>query len=111
MNDQFRSWLASELTQRRWSYTDLANRAGVSRPLVSRILAGDMHPSPDFCIKVAVAFDEPPTKLLRIAGILSDETNLELSPLVQQILQAVQNLPSKKRKEVLDYIKYLESKD
>ena len=110
MSEKLRAWLQQETNRRGWSYRELARQAGVSQSNMSRVVTGDMPPSADFCIRIATAFDEPPVKLLKLAGILPDEpalTESEFGPVSREILQLVQNLPLEQRQQVLDYVRFL----
>ena len=65
----FVAWLESELEQRRWSYNQLARRAGLSHSMLSRVRAGS-PPSWRICHAVATALDLPPEQVFRQAGLL-----------------------------------------
>lgn len=68
-DNAFVAWLEAELAQRRWSYHQLARRAGISHSLLSRVRAGAV-PSWSACSAVAGAFDLPPEQVFRQAGLL-----------------------------------------
>jgi transcriptional regulator with XRE-family HTH domain len=97
-------WLADELTRRGWSHNELARRAGVSQPNVSAIVKGQ-NPGCDFCIKIAAALGESPEKVLRLAGILPPAS--EDDPTLAELHDLVSNLPLAKRKEALQYLRFL----
>ena len=63
-------WIKSELRERGWSNNELARRAGLSPAGVSQVMTERSNPGLEFCRGVAVAFDEPPEKVLRLAGLL-----------------------------------------
>lgn len=105
MSDGLTTWLNQELEQRGWSQAELARRADVSRPLVTRTLSGDMPASADFCIKVAQALGEAPEKILRLAGILP--ASADDDPTLAELQDIVKNLPPSQRKEALRYLRYL----
>jgi transcriptional regulator with XRE-family HTH domain len=63
-------WLGDELHGRRWNYSELARQAGLSAASVSQVMSGRQNPGLQFCFGVAGALDEPPEKVLRLAGFL-----------------------------------------
>jgi transcriptional regulator with XRE-family HTH domain len=107
MTNELRAWISQEVDRRGWSYRELARRSGVSHTLVSRMLSGDMPPSADFCIKVAQALEEPPEKLLRLAGILPPSLASEDDPTIAEIQDILKNLPPAQHKEVLRFLRFL----
>jgi len=108
MSEAVKQWIAQELDKLNWTHAQLATQAGISRPLVSRTLRGDMPPSCEFCIKVAIALDVSPEYVLRLASILPGEpTGADDSPIVQEIAGIAANLPLERRKELLKYARYL----
>ena len=108
MSEGLTVWLSQEIARRGWSHTELAKKASVSRPLVSRILSGDMPASADFCIKVAQALGESPEKVLRLAGILpaAPPATPTDDSILQELVELARNLPSKDRKELLKYARF-----
>lgn len=69
MND-FTQWLTERIRENGWSNNELGRRAGLSSAAVSLVMTGRQKPGLDFCRGVAVALDEPPEKVLRLAGLL-----------------------------------------
>ena len=63
-------FINSELTTRGWGNNELARRAGLSSSGLSTVMTNRQGPGVEFCVKIARAFDEPPEKILRIAGLL-----------------------------------------
>ncbi|MBE7553127.1 MAG: helix-turn-helix transcriptional regulator [Anaerolineales bacterium] len=105
MSDKLRIWLSKELEKRRWSHGELARLSGISRPLISQVLAGDVTPSADFSIKIAQALGEAPEKVLRLAGILPTSPTSEDDTL-QELMELAQSLPVEDREELLKYAKF-----
>lgn len=68
------------------------------------MLAGNVPPSADFCIKAAQALGESPIKLLRLAGILPPAPD---DATLQELTELAGNLPPEQRREALRYIRYL----
>jgi transcriptional regulator with XRE-family HTH domain len=98
-------FIAEVLRERGWSVRKLARQAGVSHVAVSGTLAGQRTPGADFCVKLAAALDEPPERLLRLAGILpplppGDEA------LQAQVVEAFRHLSVARRREVLAYTRW-----
>ncbi len=111
MSDKLITWLNQERKRRDWSYADLARKAGVSRPLISRTLTGDMSASADFCIKVAIALDVSPITSLKMAGFLP-ETTLADHVLIEDhtlraLMEIAQALPPSQREKLLDFARFL----
>lgn len=105
MAEQFRQWLAEEMSKRRYSHGGLARDIGISQPFVTRVLSGEKSPSVDFCIKVAAIFNEPEEKVFRMAGLLSPLPTSDDDTL-QELLELARNLPPEDRQELLDYARF-----
>jgi transcriptional regulator with XRE-family HTH domain len=105
MSDQFRQWLTSEMEKRRFSQVELAKATGISQPFISRVLHGERLATADFCVKVALTLDEPPEKLLRLAGILP--SNQTEDDTLQELMELARSLPLAKRQEVLRFVRFL----
>lgn len=106
MSDTFSNWLANEIKQRGLSFREIARQAGVSHTLVSRILSGDMPVSADFCIKVASVLKVSPEFLLRMAEILPPLETFE-NATMEEINEALKNLPPDQQRQVLEYIRFI----
>jgi transcriptional regulator with XRE-family HTH domain len=63
-------WLQGQLQARQWSNNELARQAGLSSSGVSQVMTGVKKPGLKFCFGVAEALNEPPEKVLRLAGFL-----------------------------------------
>ena len=71
MSKAFLTWVQSNLEDRGWSYSELARRMGDMTPAgVARVFNDNRGPTFNFCTGVARAFEEPPEKILRQAGLL-----------------------------------------
>lgn len=107
MSDDLRNWLTLELDRRRLSIRELARQADISHALVSKVLAGKMPPSADFCLKVARALGESPDWLLRLAGLLPPAANVpDDDPLVRELLEIVRRLSPEDRREILQFARF-----
>ena len=107
VSDEFRAWLSDELNRRGWSHNELARRAGISQVAVSNVLSGHRNAGCNFCVKVALAMDEPPEKLLRLAAILPASSAQSGDVTVTKILDVVRNLTPSQRQEALRYLRFL----
>ena len=67
---EYVKWVRGELRARGWSSSELARRSGLSSSAISIVLTEQQRPGLQFCLGVARALDEPPEKLLRLAGFL-----------------------------------------
>lgn len=103
----FREWLAHEMTRRGWSHSELSRQANISRPLISQVLAGDVAPSADFCIKVAVALQESPVLVLVKAELLPSGNESGDDSTVQELLEMIRSLPADQRQNLLNYVRFL----
>ena len=111
--NNFRVWLSQELKQRHLSQRELARQAGVSSPLVVRVLSGDMPASADFCIKVAAVLNINPIDTLIMADIFPSDVILPLSqddPLAQELLNIFAQLTPLQRQNLLEFARFLQSK-
>jgi len=66
----FTAWLNDEIQSRGWSISELARRSGFSQSLASEVINEKMAPSANFVLRIALALDEDPQHLLRLAGHL-----------------------------------------
>jgi transcriptional regulator with XRE-family HTH domain len=70
MENDFVTWLNTELQSRGWSNAELARRADIAPSAISMVLSGTREPSADFCIAVANALHRPVEEALYAAGLL-----------------------------------------
>ncbi len=63
-------WLRDQLKARSWTHRELARRAGISQTAVSTVISNQRKPGWDFCAAIAGPLDQPPEKLMRLAGLL-----------------------------------------
>jgi transcriptional regulator with XRE-family HTH domain len=83
-------WLVEEVNKRGWSFRELGRRAGLSSGAISKVITGVSLPGWEFCRRVARAFNVPPEKVFRLAGLLPPEpretTNMrEITHLFSQL--------------------------
>lgn len=70
--DLFTAWIVNQLQERGWPQAELARRAEISPPQVSRVLSGEANPGLDFLQGIARAFGMPLDAVMRRAGVLPD---------------------------------------
>jgi transcriptional regulator with XRE-family HTH domain len=110
MENDFVSWLYSEMEGRGWSISELARRAGVSHVAISNILNHKRNIGIDVCSGIAHAFRDSYsyTEVFRLAGIFPPLPAAPDERLAQEIYEAVSRLTLAEREELLEYLGWLE---
>ena len=88
---------------REWSQAELSRQAGLSRTAISDVISGKAGPGYNLCMSVAKAFEMPPESIMRVAGLLPAEP--EIDEEIEQILHEVAKLTKPDQEEVLAYIR------
>jgi len=70
MENDFVTWLTSELDRRGWSNSELARRSDMVPSTISMVISERNAPSVEFCVKVARAFGLYDVDVLRKAGLI-----------------------------------------
>lgn len=96
-------WLIEELERRGWTQRELARRADTTSTTVSDVINGKRRPTWEFCEKIAQALGEPPTRLFRLAGLLTTPALDDAT--AQQILDTLRDMTHEERSDVLEYAK------
>lgn len=109
VNDLF-TWIDDELNKRGWSDSELARRGGISQSTVSMVRNGQRGASQVFCRAIAKAFDEPPERVLRLAGLLPPLPAGE-DPSIAELDEMVARMTPEQRLELLRYGEYLRQRD
>lgn len=99
---KFVIWLNQQVDERGWTFNELGRRAGLSSGHISMVTTERQNPGYDFCIKVANALDEPPEKVLRIAGLLPPLPTGD-NVTLQELSDVIRRLPRHKQRELLWY--------
>jgi len=60
-----------------WSDRQVATKAGISNSVISKARTGEQAIKHEALIKIALAFDDPPEMVLRLAGLIPQKV---LSP-------------------------------
>ena len=97
--EDFVTWLNSELETRGWSTRELARRAGVSAAAISNVLNRYNKPGKRTCKGIAKAFDLPVDEVFRRAGILPPIPDLDAN--AEAMLHLFRNLPVDEQDRVL----------
>jgi transcriptional regulator with XRE-family HTH domain len=103
MEQEFITWLTEQMYQRGWNNSELARRANIVPSTVSMVLSGQNRPGLDFCVSIAQAFQEPPEKILRQAGLLPPLPGPEEDIRFRDVLEILKRLTSEERDAVLEY--------
>lgn len=70
MENEFESWLISEMKARYMTQSDLAKKAGVSPTAISNVLSQQRSAGTELCQAIARALGYPPEYVFRQAGLL-----------------------------------------
>lgn len=96
------NWLNAKMKENNLGNNELARRAGVSPATVSIVLSGQHQPSFDFCVGVARAFNVPPEKVLRLAGLLPSVQDAD-DPTLQEFMDIARALSPGNRRRLMEY--------
>lgn len=96
----FSEWLTEQIVARGWTQSELARRAGVTPPTVSRVVSGENRPGHDFVQGVARALGLPPEEVAVRAGLLPDYG--EVLPELKALSPRLARLPADDRAAVLE---------
>lgn len=97
----FASWLQDKLEYEGWSQTELADRSGITRTHISRILSGERSPGLDFYRGIAHAFRIPLCNVLAAAGEVPENEAAD-DPTTAGLLSRLATLPAPSRQPLLD---------
>jgi transcriptional regulator with XRE-family HTH domain len=107
MENNFVTWLTTEMETRGWNNSELARRAGLVPSAVSQVIAGNRGPGPDFCRSVARALSLPPEMVFRRAGLLPGLPGPEEDVMFGELLDVMRNLSVDERERLLEYALFL----
>ncbi len=71
--------------------------------MYDKVISGHANPGPDFCLGVARAFNQPPEKVFRAAGLLPPLPGPEEDKVLGELMDTVKRLEPDERSEVADY--------
>ena len=101
----FREWLQNELNSRGWAQIELTRRGGISSGAISKLMSGERKPGPDMCNAIATALNLPPEDVFRAAGLLPQSRDDD--PLVREAAYLVGLLSQERKRQVLEYIRFV----
>lgn len=106
----FLVWLDEKLDEKGWSDNQLAKRAGISHPVISKARSEIQPIGYEAGVKIAKALDIPPEILLQKAGLLPAITQAE-SEDEKELIFIFQQLPPDRQKEFIKMIRVLLPED
>lgn len=89
--NKFLNWLNQQLDKRGWSRAELARRAKISEANLSVLYKNDTSPGIYTAEKIAQALDVPAEYVYRLAGILTDPT--DIPPDITLVVDILKELP------------------
>jgi hypothetical protein len=99
---EFTDWFNRFLYDQKWGVREAARRIGISHPVVSNLLAGEL-PTEGTCVKIAFASKYPTDFILSMAGYKED---YHKDPLVDLITNLAGLLPTEEQKhDTAEYIR------
>jgi len=104
--EHFAEWLEKELETRGWPISELARRAEVSHPAISRLISGVRNPGPDLCRAIAKGLEISEEKVFRMAGLLSELPMPEDDFTFAEVYDMMQRLTPEERQEILEYVEW-----
>lgn len=102
----FKEWLLDEIKRRDWSLRELARRTGYSPSHISNVVKGNKPVYFEFCHKVALALDKPPTELFVMANLIEPPGDFALDEETSAIVEIYKQSPRKTQKEIFEYVKW-----
>ena len=97
---KFITWLDGETSKRGLSDAQLAKKAGISHPVISKARSGIQPIGWEACVAIATALELPPDTVLIKAGLLPAKA--EESPLNDEIIYLMGTLPLDDQTEILN---------
>ncbi|RPI95404.1 MAG: XRE family transcriptional regulator [Chloroflexi bacterium] len=101
--EQFVQKIKFRMAEQNLGVTELARRIGVSHPTIIDLVTYGKKPSFDTTLALAKWLDEPPVNVLREAGLLPPQPNID--EMIEQILHETQDLNDQDQQEVLAFIR------
>lgn len=104
--DDLAKWINDELAKREWSQRELGRRAGVSNSTISKVAAGEIEATWDFCAAIGRALGERPEVIFRMAGLLPPSSGKvdDLSEDEAEWLEVYRSLSPDQRKTILGIV-------
>jgi transcriptional regulator with XRE-family HTH domain len=106
--ETFSTWLLQLMKERGWNQAELARKSGLSRSIISDVLAEKVSPGFEFCIGIGAAFHIPAEQVMRIARLLVPAPpKTEQS---EQLFYMFNQLNDKDRQTILDMMNFFLTK-
>jgi transcriptional regulator with XRE-family HTH domain len=102
MQTDFVIWLTEEMNERGWSNSELARRAEIVPSTISSVISGRNQPGLELCIGVARAFNYPPERVLRQAGLLPDQGGNQV--IYNKLIEVAKNLEQTELENSYQYL-------
>lgn len=101
----FNEYVSGEIKKRGWSMREVSRRAGLSHTTVTEVLNDNREPSWEFCAAIAKPLEVSPVRLFRMAGLLPDGDNEEMT--LDELIQIMNRLTRQERENVLKFAWFL----
>lgn len=104
MDIDFAEWLNKQLQVRNWSQSELANKAGIHRQVISSYIGGQRQkPDAEILLTIARALKLPPEEVLRAAKLLPQVS--ETTEKHTNLVHLFDLLPPEEQERVLRYVR------
>jgi transcriptional regulator with XRE-family HTH domain len=103
MENDFISWLTTEIDRRGWTNTETARRAGVVQSTISLTISRKSRPGIELCRGLARAFNIPPEEVYRRAGLLPPLPDEPDHAQERRLYDLYRRLPERVRERVVEY--------
>ncbi len=91
MSTTFIDWVFTELEKQKMTPAELARKSGISAAHLSKVFSEKRNPGCEMVVAVAIALNQPPEEVMRIAGILPKLTGS--NPSAEQAKYLIDKLP------------------
>jgi len=105
VRQRFARYLVAQMEDARMSQTALAERMGVTQPMISAWARGEKRPSPANCDRLAEALALDVDEVLTQAGY-RPRLGTDDEPELKNILEMLRKVPPGKYPEISDYIRW-----
>lgn len=103
---KFTDWIEEKLRENSWKQADLARASNITTAALSRLLSQERGVGIETCLGIARAFNEPPEKVFRLAGLLPPLPAGEDDITLRGLIELAKRLPREERLELLKYAEY-----
>lgn len=103
-NVEFGEWLQAELDSRKIKASDLADRSGVDKTIISRALAGERMPKPETLVEIAKGLDVLPIRIFEAAGYLPPAPKETKEH--DELLYLFERMTPQERREALEWFRF-----